>query len=132
MDILVLLFFCWLIFFSFFRFLQQQGRANDLSKDYVQAKEDGKNLVSPHWLRACAQSRERVKEKEYPITYNPRMSLDVMTSSSPAVVKSTEKQAFPSNVCTVLCCTLNKLKSILHECTNLLPIWQFEHEQIHH
>lgn len=78
---------------------QQQGRANDLSKDYVQAKEDGKHLVSPHWLRACAQSRERMKEKEYPITYNPRMSLDVMTSSSPAVVKNAEKQVPQSNVC---------------------------------
>lgn len=53
-----------------------------MSKDYVQAKEDGKFLVSPFWLRACAQARERIVEKEYPVTYNPRMSLDVVSKTT--------------------------------------------------
>lgn len=54
-----------------------QARMNDLSKDYIQAKDDDKFLVSPYWVKACEEKHERVRENEYPITFNPKMSLEV-------------------------------------------------------
>lgn len=54
-----------------------------MSKDYLMAKKGNKcYIVSPHWLEACMASRLRVPETDYPSTYNPRMSLDVVKNRS--------------------------------------------------
>ncbi|XP_076455741.1 DNA topoisomerase 2-binding protein 1-A-like [Babylonia areolata] len=52
-----------------------QGRANDLNKEYRQAKSQGKIVVSPHWLYACMEQRSRVDEAMYPHNYNPNLNL---------------------------------------------------------
>ena len=58
-----------------------QAKTGDLSKDYSEAKRDGKYLVHPRWLQACFDSGVRVSEAQYPVTYNPRMSIDIKSDS---------------------------------------------------
>ncbi|XP_070547179.1 DNA topoisomerase 2-binding protein 1-like isoform X2 [Ptychodera flava] len=54
-----------------------KGRNNDNSKEYKLAKEQGKYIVSPLWLKACQDENKHVDESLYPHTYNPKMSLTV-------------------------------------------------------
>nr|XP_006821607.1 PREDICTED: DNA topoisomerase 2-binding protein 1-like [Saccoglossus kowalevskii] len=56
-----------------------QGRSNDTSKDYKLAKEQKKHIVSPHWLSACKDENKHIDESLYPHTYNPKMSLSVVS-----------------------------------------------------
>ncbi|XP_065649740.1 DNA topoisomerase 2-binding protein 1-A isoform X1 [Hydra vulgaris] len=60
-----------------------QGRVNDSNKDYMEAKRNKKYLVSPFWLEACLSSNEHVDEILYPVTFNPRMSLNVSSVKLP-------------------------------------------------
>lgn len=57
-----------------------QGRINDTAKDYSDAKRDKKFLVSPYWLEACAETNTLLDEGKYPVTFNPRLSIDVSSS----------------------------------------------------
>jgi len=59
-----------------------QGRLNDTSKDYIEAKKKHKFLVSPCWLEACVDSNMKVSEDKYPVNFNPRMSIDVSANRS--------------------------------------------------
>ena len=44
-----------------------------------QARSQGKFIVSRHWLDSCLESNTRVQEELYPSTYNPKMSLSVVS-----------------------------------------------------
>ena len=66
---------------KFFNFLFSQGRQNDTTKEFTLAKKKGKFIVSPHWLDACLDEDCHVDEALYPHTYNPKMSLNVVTSA---------------------------------------------------
>ncbi|XP_041372354.1 DNA topoisomerase 2-binding protein 1-A-like [Gigantopelta aegis] len=73
-----------------------QGRANDKNKDFRNARDRGKIIVSPYWLYACKEQKLRVDEAQFPHNYNPNLSLVVSTRSTPArstrrVAKSTAK-----------------------------------------
>ncbi|ELT90028.1 hypothetical protein CAPTEDRAFT_225496 [Capitella teleta] len=72
-----------------------QGRQNDLNKEFRMARDDGKTIVSPHWLNVCAEQNCRVDESLFPHTFNPSMSLSV--SSTPAL--STRRSARTRAVC---------------------------------
>ena len=64
----------------------------DAYKDLHDAKRDGKKIVSPYWLEACAASNTLLDELLYPPSYNPRMSLEVSDTrkqTSPTVSVST-------------------------------------------
>lgn len=52
-----------------------QGRPNDTNKEFRKAREDGKMIVSPHWLLACQEQNCRVDESIFPHSYNPSCSL---------------------------------------------------------
>merc|ERR1712004_727258 len=54
-----------------------QGKMSDTTKDFLEAKKKKKYLVSPHWLKACSDANERLDEKNYPVTFNPRMAIEV-------------------------------------------------------
>ncbi|KAM5156862.1 DNA topoisomerase 2-binding protein 1 [Mantella aurantiaca] len=55
-----------------------QGRQNDTNREFKSVKErNGINIVSEHWLLACAEEQRHVPESLYPHTYNPKMSLDI-------------------------------------------------------
>ncbi|XP_052804049.1 DNA topoisomerase 2-binding protein 1-A-like isoform X2 [Mya arenaria] len=56
-----------------------QGRQNDTAKDFKQAKANGLKLVSPHWLYMCKEQNVRVDESLFPHTFNPNLSLSVVT-----------------------------------------------------
>ncbi|PFX26384.1 DNA topoisomerase 2-binding protein 1-A [Stylophora pistillata] len=60
--------------------IHQQGPSNDKSKEYAQAKARGIHIVSPHWLYSCQEKNERVDETMYPHTFNPKLSLSVVTT----------------------------------------------------
>ncbi|EDO38946.1 predicted protein, partial [Nematostella vectensis] len=60
--------------------LIHQGRANDNSKECTTARSHGMFIVSPYWLHTCAEEGVRVEEGLYPHTYNPKMSLSVVTT----------------------------------------------------
>ncbi|XP_071788346.1 DNA topoisomerase 2-binding protein 1-like isoform X1 [Asterias amurensis] len=57
-----------------------KGRANDTSKEFRAAKSKGMRIVSPVWLQACEEEERRVDETSYPHTYNPKMSLSVVST----------------------------------------------------
>ncbi|XP_053455562.1 DNA topoisomerase 2-binding protein 1 isoform X1 [Nycticebus coucang] len=54
-----------------------QGRPNDTNREYKSVKEKGIHIVSEHWLLDCAQEYKHLPESLYPLTYNPKMSLDI-------------------------------------------------------
>ena len=46
----------------------------------MQGRERGIHIVSPHWLYACQEKNERVDENMYPHTFNPKLTLPVLTT----------------------------------------------------
>uniref|UniRef100_A0A8C4Z728 DNA topoisomerase II binding protein 1 n=1 Tax=Gadus morhua TaxID=8049 RepID=A0A8C4Z728_GADMO len=54
-----------------------QGRVGDNTREYRGLKERGLQVVSQHWLHACAEEQKRVPESLYPFTFNPKMSLSL-------------------------------------------------------
>ncbi|XP_067686474.1 DNA topoisomerase 2-binding protein 1-like [Haliotis asinina] len=60
-----------------------QGRANDTSKEFRLARDQGIFIVSPHWLFACKEQRARVDEGQFPHNYNPNLSLTVSGGRTP-------------------------------------------------
>ncbi|XP_060078060.1 DNA topoisomerase 2-binding protein 1-like isoform X2 [Ylistrum balloti] len=57
-----------------------QGRANDTTKEFRLARDQGKIIVSPHWLHMCKEQMARVDETLFPHTFNPNLSLSVVSS----------------------------------------------------
>ncbi|XP_022099813.1 DNA topoisomerase 2-binding protein 1-like isoform X2 [Acanthaster planci] len=57
-----------------------KGRNNDTSKEFRAAKEKGMSIVSPFWLLACEEEERHVDEASYPHTFNPKMSLSVLST----------------------------------------------------
>ncbi|KAK6180631.1 hypothetical protein SNE40_008642 [Patella caerulea] len=60
-----------------------QGRANDVNKEFRKARDENKFIVSPHWLQACQEQQVKVQESLFPHNYNPKLSLNVMSKSTP-------------------------------------------------
>lgn len=60
--------------------LIHQGSSNDKTKEYTQARDRGIHIVSPHWLYTCKEKNERVDESLFPHTFNPKLSIPVMTT----------------------------------------------------
>ncbi|XP_071103201.1 DNA topoisomerase 2-binding protein 1-like [Haliotis cracherodii] len=60
-----------------------QGRANDTSKEFRMARDQGIFIVSPHWLFACKEQTKRVDEGQFPHNYNPNLSLAVSGGRTP-------------------------------------------------
>ena len=60
--------------------VSHQGPSNDKTKEYTQAKDRGIHIVSPHWLYSCQEKNQRVDETMYPHTFNPKLSLPVVTT----------------------------------------------------
>eukprot|EP00039_Didymoeca_costata_P010760 m.145750 g.145750 ORF g.145750 m.145750 type:complete len:1399 (-) comp14955_c0_seq2:168-4364(-) len=58
-----------------------QGRLKDRAKDYREAKRHSCSIVSPSWISACAQCGSRLPEEDFPLTYNPKLSLEGITLS---------------------------------------------------
>ena len=57
------------------------GKAKDLSKEFRQAKKDGKHIVGPGWIKMCRDEQKLVEEELFPHTYNPKMTLDISVMS---------------------------------------------------
>ncbi|XP_033732968.1 LOW QUALITY PROTEIN: DNA topoisomerase 2-binding protein 1-like [Pecten maximus] len=57
-----------------------QGRTNDTTKEFRLARDQGKIIVSPHWLHMCKEQVARVDESLFPHTFNPNLSLSVVSS----------------------------------------------------
>ncbi|XP_038058613.1 DNA topoisomerase 2-binding protein 1-like isoform X1 [Patiria miniata] len=57
-----------------------KGRNNDTSKEFRAARDKGMFIVSPFWLLACEEEERRVDEASYPHTFNPKMSLSVLST----------------------------------------------------
>jgi hypothetical protein len=53
------------------------GQANDRTKEFRQAREDGKKIVAPDWVFMCRDERRVVEEDAFPHTFNPKMSLSL-------------------------------------------------------
>ncbi|XP_055956873.1 DNA topoisomerase 2-binding protein 1 [Patella vulgata] len=60
-----------------------QGRANDVNKEFRKARDENKFIVSPPWLQACQEQQVKVQESLFPHNYNPKLSLNVMSKSTP-------------------------------------------------
>ena len=55
-----------------------QGKANDLTKEFKQAKQQGCKIVSPDWVYKCRDENKKVSEFNFPHTFNPRMKLNMI------------------------------------------------------
>ena len=60
------------------------GKLTDNNKELRSAKEKNIAIVSPYWLYACQEQKQRVDESFYPRTYNPSKCA-VVTSRTPKV-----------------------------------------------
>ena len=58
------------------------NRKNDATKEFRQAREDGKYVVAPIWVYMSKDCGERYDEDAFPHTYNPKMTLSVSMSAS--------------------------------------------------
>ncbi|TPX64922.1 hypothetical protein SpCBS45565_g05550 [Spizellomyces sp. 'palustris'] len=63
-------------------YMHQGNRINEAFKDFKIARQRGKYIVSPSWLVACHETGQRVKELDYPHTYNPYRALSISTPTS--------------------------------------------------
>ena len=71
------------------------GKQNDITKEFRTARDDGKWIVSPEWIKMCNDENRRVEEKLFPHSYNPKMSLSMsITETKP------KKIARPSSTIT--------------------------------
>ncbi|ORX68672.1 hypothetical protein DL89DRAFT_258520 [Linderina pennispora] len=61
--------------------VHQSTRENETLRDYKTATQHGINVVSPWWLYACRDMRERVREREYPYIYQPERRLRLVAIS---------------------------------------------------
>ncbi len=54
-----------------------QGKATEAVKDVKvrAARERGVAVVSPYWLLQCKDKHARLKEENFPITFNPAMAM---------------------------------------------------------
>ncbi|KAI8789482.1 DNA topoisomerase 2-binding protein 1-B [Biomphalaria glabrata] len=82
-----------------------QGRPNDTNKEFRNAREQGKIIVSPYWLFACKEQNARVDESLYPHNFNPSYSLAMtpaakltpLRSSRNATKSSHTSEAMPTS-----------------------------------
>ncbi|GFS61654.1 DNA topoisomerase 2-binding protein 1-A [Nephila pilipes] len=51
------------------------GKANDLSKEFREARAQGKKIVCPEWVYACKEKNTIVEEESFPHTLKVNMSL---------------------------------------------------------
>ncbi|KAG8198438.1 hypothetical protein JTE90_022176 [Oedothorax gibbosus] len=51
------------------------GKANDLTKEFREARSQGKKIVCPQWVYACKETQTLVDEELYPHTLKQNMSL---------------------------------------------------------
>ncbi|XP_035827275.1 DNA topoisomerase 2-binding protein 1-A isoform X2 [Aplysia californica] len=70
-----------------------QGRPNDVNKEFRKAREEGKTIVSPHWLYACKEQNCRVDETLFPHNYNPNYRLMMTPSKRGTPSRSTRAAA---------------------------------------
>ena len=54
-----------------------QGKQNDTNREFRAARNDGKFIVSPHWMTACMETGTRADESQFPHVYNPNKSIQV-------------------------------------------------------
>ena len=59
-----------------------QGKTNDLSKEFKQAKQQGCKIVAPDWVHMCRDESDKVSESLFPHTFNPRMKLNLTRDSN--------------------------------------------------
>ena len=59
-----------------------QGKTNDLSKEFKQAKQQGCKIISPDWLYMCRDENDHVSESLFRHTFNPRMKLNLTCDST--------------------------------------------------
>ncbi|CAL1538270.1 unnamed protein product [Lymnaea stagnalis] len=76
-----------------------QGRLNDTNKEFRNAVEERKTIVSPFWLFACKEQNCRVDERLFPYNYNPNLSLAMTPASKITPVRSTRATARTINLC---------------------------------
>ncbi|RUS70584.1 hypothetical protein EGW08_021654 [Elysia chlorotica] len=74
------------------KYFSFQGRPNDTNKEFRKAREEGKIIVSPHWLIACQEQNCRVDESIFPHSYNPSCSL-TLTPARRGTPRSTRAMA---------------------------------------
>lgn len=66
------------------------GKANDLTKEFREARSQGKKIVCPQWVYACKETQTLVDEELYPHTLKLNMSL----TGEIAIVKT----SIPTNI----------------------------------
>ncbi len=57
------------------------GKTNDLSKEFRQARKDGKFIVCPDWVYMSRDEGRRIEEVTFPHNFNPKMSLNVSVAT---------------------------------------------------
>ena len=67
------------------------GKHNDLTKEFRTARDDGKIIVCPEWVKMCFDENRKVEEVLFPHTYNPKMSLNMSVSAKKMSPKNTQK-----------------------------------------
>jgi len=60
----------------------QSHRKNDPTKEFRQARDDGKQVVAPEWVYWCRDCEEKIDESAFTHTYNPKMALSMSMSAS--------------------------------------------------
>ncbi len=77
-------------------FVFSSARANDVTKDFRQARKDGAKVVCPDWVYMSRDEGRLVEEEAFPHTFNPRMTLSVSVSggggSSPNTRRATARK----------------------------------------
>ncbi|KND00633.1 uncharacterized protein SPPG_03760 [Spizellomyces punctatus DAOM BR117] len=77
-------------------YMHQGNRVNEAFRDFKIARQRGKYIVSPSWLVACHETGQRVKELDYPHTYNPHRALSISTPTSSQRMSDTVEDQHPN------------------------------------
>lgn len=68
------------------------GKNNDITKEFREARSQGKKIVSPEWIYACREKGSRVEEDLYPHTFKANMTLSQQISIIKAPPSSMAKE----------------------------------------
>ena len=74
------------------------GKPNDITKEFREARSQGKKIVSPEWVYACKEKESHVDEDLYPHTYKAGMTLSQQISILKAPPPTLEKAPLNNDV----------------------------------
>ena len=76
--------------------VHEGGKPNETFREFKLARSGGKYIVSPHWLLECRRQGVRLREMDFPHTFNPSRVLSTLLPAHTSPAKAVAAPKFPA------------------------------------